>query len=58
MKGSRRKFKKYNSCIPGSGVCTYDSYYERQFETAFFQLGPDQTSGSRQKIFFEAKSLP
>ena len=57
MKGSRRKFKKYNSCIPGSGVCTYDSYYERQFETAFFQLGHDQTHGPCQKFFFEAKVL-
>ena len=57
MKGSRRKFKKYNSCIPGSGVCTYDSYYERQFETAFFQLGHDQTRGPCQKFFFDAKVL-
>ena len=57
MKGSRRKFKKYNSCIPGSGVCTYDSYYERQFETAFFEVEPGQTLEPCQKKFFKAKIL-
>ena len=56
--GSRKKnLENLNLAIGGSVVWASYLYYKRQLETAFFQLGPDQTSGSRKKFFFDAKIL-
>ena len=39
----------------GSVVWACYRNYERRLETAFLQLDSDQTTGSHQKYFFEAK---
>ena len=55
MEGSRKFFQILNSCIRDSIVWTCHRYYERQFETAFFEVDPPQTTESCQKIFLKAK---
>ena len=57
MKGSRKNLKILFSVFGDPVVWTCYWYYERQLKYTFFQLGSDQTTGSRQKIFFKAKIL-
>ena len=47
-----KNLENLNLAIGGSVVWASYLYYKRQLETAFFQLGLDQTTGSRQKKFF------
>ena len=54
--GSRKNFKELFCVFRGSVVCACYWYYERQLKTVYLQCVFDQTTGSRQKIFFKAKS--